>query len=140
MRGISAAIVMALALTWCAADAAAQKRGGDPKLAAVKNPVSATAASVKAGQQAYSKNCRHCHGLRGRGDGPLAPKNPSPADLTDAKWDWGASDGEIFALIMNGVPAPKSEMKAMKGTLSDRDVWNIVNFLRSIGPKGAKKS
>ena len=46
-------------------------------------------------------NCRHCHGLRGKGDGPLAPKNPRPADLTDATWDHGASDGEIYTLILN---------------------------------------
>jgi mono/diheme cytochrome c family protein len=86
----------------------------------------------------YGKNCRHCHGLRAKGDGPLAPKNPSPPDLTDATWEFGPSDGEIFAVIMNGA-APESEMKGMKGTLADRDVWNIVNYLRSIGPKDAKR-
>ncbi len=62
-------------------------------------------------------NCRQCHGLRLKGDGPLAPKNPKPADLTDDKWDHGSSDGEIFAVIWNGAPAPMSEMKPMKDTL-----------------------
>ena len=57
---------------------------GDPKLAARKNPVPANAASITAGRALYNKNCRHCHGLRGKGDGPLAPKDPKPADLTDA--------------------------------------------------------
>ena len=137
-RVVPAAFIVAIALAFATAHVDAQRRGGDPKLAKIKNPVPATAASVKAGQQAYSKNCRHCHGLRAHGDGPMAPKNPSPADLTDAKWDHGSSDGEIFSIIMNGAPAPKSEMKPMKGTLSDKDVWNIVNFLRSIGPKAAK--
>jgi mono/diheme cytochrome c family protein len=112
----------------------AQKRGGDPKLAARKNPVPATPASVTAGRALYNKNCRHCHGLRLKGDGPLAPKNPKPADLTDAKWDHGASDGEIFAVIWNGAPAPKSEMKGMKGTLTEKNVWEVINFLRSQGP------
>ena len=82
-------------------------------------------------------NCRHCHGLRAKGDGPLAPKNPPPADLTDAKWDHGSSDGEIFAIIWNGAPAPKSEMKPMKGTLTEKNVWEIVHYLRSIGPTAA---
>ena len=112
----------------------AQRRGGDPKLAARKNPVVANAASIKSGQALYGKNCRHCHGLRGKGDGPLAPKNPKPADLTDGKWDHGSSDGEIFAVIWNGAPAPMSEMKPMKGTLTEKSVWEIVNYLRSIGP------
>jgi mono/diheme cytochrome c family protein len=115
----------------------AQKRGGDPKARAVKNPVPATAASVNAGRAAYGRNCRQCHGLRAKGDGPLAPKNPRPADLTDDKWDHGSSDGEIYAVIWNGAPAPDSEMKGMKDTLTQKDVWSIVNYIRSIGPKTA---
>jgi mono/diheme cytochrome c family protein len=131
------ALAVGCLLVMAAAGVSAQRRGGDPKAAAVKNPVPSTPASIKAGLTAYNMNCRHCHGLRGKGDGPLAPKNPAPADLTDAKWDHGSSDGEIFAIIMNGAPAPMTEMKGMKGTLQDRDVWNIVNYIRSVGPKPA---
>jgi mono/diheme cytochrome c family protein len=138
MRGIAAALITLVILTGATAPLGAQKRGGDPKAAAVKNPIPSNAASIRTGQQLYGKNCRHCHGLRAKGDGPLAPKNPSPADLTDATWEFGPSDGEIFAVIMNGA-APESERKGMKGTLADRDVWNIVNYLRSIGPKDAKR-
>jgi mono/diheme cytochrome c family protein len=128
-------IVFAAALTTMSVEA--QRRGGDPKLAARKNPVPATPASVTAGRALYGKNCRHCHGIRGVGDGPLAPKNPKPANLTDDKWDHGGSDGEIFAVIWNGAPAKDSEMKPMKGTLTERNVWDTVNFVRSIGPKAA---
>jgi mono/diheme cytochrome c family protein len=116
-----------------AATVDAQRRGGDPKLAARKNPVPATPASITAGRALYNKNCRHCHGLRGRGDGPLAPSNPRPSNLTDNMWDHGGSDGEIFAIIWNGAPAPKSEMKPMKETLTERNVWDLVNFLRTLG-------
>lgn len=116
-------------------DPNAPRRGGNPRLAANKNPVPATPASIKTGQALYGKNCRQCHGIRGVGDGPLAPKNPKPADLTDATWDHGSSDGEIFAIIWNGAPAPNSEMKPMKGLLSERDVWNVVNYIRTLGPK-----
>ena len=139
MRWAAALITLAFAIALTTASAGAQRRGGDPKLAARKNPVAANAASIKSGQALYAKNCRHCHGLRGRGDGPLAPKDPKPADLTDAKWDHGSSDGEIFAIIWNGAPAPKTEMKPMKGTLTEKNVWEIVNYLRSIGPKAAAK-
>jgi mono/diheme cytochrome c family protein len=118
----------------------AQKKGGDPKLAALKNPVAANVASIKAGQGLYAKNCRHCHGLRGKGDGPLAPKSPRPADLTDAKWEHGASDGEIYTLILNGAPAPMTEMKGMKGTLTPTQIWQVVNYIRSIGPQAAAKT
>jgi mono/diheme cytochrome c family protein len=117
------------------AGVAAQKKGGDPKLAALKNPVAATAASINTGRAVSGKQRRHCHGVRGDGDGPLAPKTPRPSNLTDATWDHGGSDGEIFTIILNCAPAANSEMKPMKGTIADKDIWNIVNFLRTIGPK-----
>src|SRR5687768_9034238 len=137
MRWVATVFTLVFAVALATAVVDAQQRGGDPKLAARKNPVPSNAASIKAGQQLYAKNCRHCHGLRGRGDGLLAPKDPKPADLTDAKWDHGSSDGEMFALIWNGAPAQKSEMKPMKGTLTEKNVWEIVNYLRSIGPAAA---
>jgi mono/diheme cytochrome c family protein len=62
-----------------------------------------------------------------------------PADLTDATWVRGSTDGEIFAVIMAGA-GPKFDMKGFKGKIPDADAWNIVNFVRSIGPKNAKRS
>ena len=132
MRAVISLLAVVLMLTGAVS---AQKRGGDPKLKTIKNPVPATAASIKTGQAVYNMNCRQCHGFRGKGDGLLAPKNPSPADLTDAKWDHGDSDGEIFSIILNGAPAPKTEMKPMKGTIAEKDIWNLVNFIRTLGPK-----
>jgi mono/diheme cytochrome c family protein len=140
MRRLWMLLIVGCALLFLSVAVAAQKRGGDPKLAALKNPVPANAASIKAGQALYAKNCRHCHGPRGKGDGPLAPTNPRPADLTDAKWDHGASDGEIYTLILNGAPAPMSEMKPMKGTLSTTQIWQVVHYIRSIGQQAAQAS
>ena len=111
--------------------------GGNPKAAAIKNPVASTANSISKGRQAYNRACRQCHGPKGLGDGPLAPKNPSPANLTDGEWKYGSSDGEIFSIISNGVGGD-SEMKGMRSELTVTDMWNIVNFLRSLGPQSAK--
>jgi hypothetical protein len=30
-------------------------------------------------------------------------------------------------------------MPAFKATLSEKDLWNVVNFLRSLGPKPAAR-
>jgi mono/diheme cytochrome c family protein len=109
-------------------------KGGNPKAAAVTNPVKPTPDSIRKGQQAYQKACRHCHGVKGLGDGPLAPKNPSPANLTDEQWDYGSTDGEIYSIIANGIGG-SSEMKGLRSELTATDMWNIVNYLRSIGPK-----
>jgi mono/diheme cytochrome c family protein len=136
MRGIVAALFLAwVALVALPAGLAAQApKGGNPKAAAVKNPVPSNPASIKVGQQAYGKACRHCHGLRAKGDGPLAPKNPSPADLTDETWIYGSTDGEIYNIIANGVGGD-SEMKGLRSELTTNQMWSIVNYIRSLGPK-----
>ena len=74
----------------------------------------------------------------GKGDGPLAPKDSNPAGSDRREWDHGATDGEIFNLIQNGAGAD-SKMVAFKGKMPDQDMWHIVNFLRSLGPKDAKR-
>ena len=139
LQGVVAAIVVAaFALVSTTVSTLAQAtKGGNPKAAAVKNPVQPTAKSVAAGQQAYNRACRQCHGAKGLGDRPLAPKNPTPPKLSDGEWTYGSSDGEIFAIIANGVGGD-SEMKGHRSEMTATDMWNIVNFLRSIGPQAAK--
>ena len=122
----------------CAVSVQAQNRGGGTASAAIENPVSATAASVTAGAAAYKKYCSFCHGVAAKGDGPLAPKDSNPPDLTDATWVHGSTDGEIFTLIADGAGAD-SKMIAFKGKMPDQDVWHIINYLRSLGPKGAAR-
>jgi mono/diheme cytochrome c family protein len=134
MRGFSAALILGVALIGLASGASAQKRGGDAEAAKLKNPVAASPASVAAGQKLYATFCRHCHGVRGLGDGPLAPRNPRPPNLTDGNWEFGSTDGEIFAVIKHGA-GEDSQMKPSQPPLSDTDIWHVVNFLRSIGPK-----
>jgi copper transport protein len=101
--------------------------------AAVKNPVAATPDSIAAGQQIYRKSCATCHGIKAEGGSgnDLIPASP---DLTDEAWDHGSSDGEIFANIKNGVP-PDFNMTPWKDQLKDEEIWNVVNYLRSIAKK-----
>ena len=143
MRGVSAllmgGLILFVAVLWTAT-ADAQNRGaaaaGKPAATAVKNPVKTTPASVTAGAAAYKKYCSFCHGADAKGNGPLAPKDSMPPDLTDATWTLGSTDGEIFTVITNGAGAT-SKMIGFKGKMPDQDIWHIINFLRSFGPKGA---
>ncbi len=104
--------------------------------AKLKNPVAGSADSIAAGKALYGKYCRFCHGTAGDGQSPTAPKDIKPADLTDAKWDRGSTDGEIFLVIQEGA-GPLFQMKGLKGKLSEEDTWHIVNFTRTLA-SGAK--
>ena len=53
-------------------------------------------------------------------------------------WVRGSTDGEIFKVIMEGA-GPELKMKGVKGRLMDNDVWNLVNYIRSLGPKTASR-
>src|SRR6478672_3270957 len=105
MRRVSTVLIPALALSCVAlmtVSAGAQNPGGSPEGKKMKNPVASSPESIKAGAAAFQKNCRFCHGADAKGDGPMAPKDTHPSNLTDAKWDRGSTDGEIFIVMRDG--------------------------------------
>ena len=106
---------------------------GNADAAKVRNPVAATPESIAAGKQIFTRNCATCHGINAEG-GPGNDLIPPAPDLTDDKWDHGSTDGEVFDVIKNGV-APDFNMIPWKDKLKDPDVWNVVNYLRSIAKK-----
>ena len=112
----------------------AQQSNGDPSAKTLKNPVPANAKSIAAGQQLYQKYCRFCHGDSAKGDGTLAPSGSRPRDLTDPAWQKKTSDGEIFVSIRDGVP-PKFQMKGFRSKITAQEMWQIVNYVRSLAPR-----
>ena len=58
--------------------------------------------------------------------------DPKPADLTDAEWKHGPSDGEIFTVIRDGVKG--TGMKSFSKKLTVHQIWDVINYVRSIGP------
>src|SRR3954454_11538635 len=100
-------VVVAVSLTSLAAGSGAQsaqgmaKRGGNPEAAKNQNPVPSTPESVGQGRRVYQRLCSRCHGSAGQG-GARGGGGAQPADLTDDRWDYGSSDGEIFAAIHDG--------------------------------------
>ena len=116
--------------------AAGEQTTSRPVAAKLKNPVPASAASIASGQQLFQKYCRFCHGATGLGDSPSAPKDTKPSNLTDATWDRGGSDGEIYTVIQEGA-GPDYKMKGLKAKITEQDTWHLVNFVRSLA--SAKK-
>ena len=108
---------------------------------ALTNPVAVTPASIAAGKRVYDANCTACHGNAAQGSvraGTVISiieeqRGTQPPDLTDAEWDHGGSDVEIFGVIKRGVPP--TMMPSFNGAIPDTDIWNLINYIRSLGPR-----
>ena len=132
-NGFVSLLVVAL-VALVAASAGAQNPGGSPEGKKLKNPAASSPDSIKAGAASFGKYCKFCHGADAKGNGPMAPKDTHPSDLTDAKWDRGSTDGEIFLVIREGA-GPKMDMKGFKSKMTDQEIWNVVNYLHSLQAK-----
>ncbi len=107
-------------------------------VAALQNPVAATPASIAAGKRAYDLNCAGCHGNKAQGSEKAGvvisiiqeQGGKQPPDLTDAAWDHGSSDSEIFGVIKRGVPP--TMMAGFDGRIPDAEIWSLVNYLRAL--------
>src|SRR2546427_7920017 len=133
-RFVSALVLALVALV--AVSAGAQNPGGSADGKKLKNPVASSPESIKAGATLYGKYCKFCHGADAKGNGPMAPKDTHPPNLIDAEWLYGGSDGEIFSVIRDGAgpPGPKQLMKPFKSKMTEQEIWQVVTYLRSLGP------
>ncbi|TAL72512.1 MAG: cytochrome c [Bacteroidetes bacterium] len=93
----------------------------------MKNPVAVSDASTKAGQVLYAKTCAACHGKTGLGDGPKAKSLKTAATNFSKAESQNQTDGEHFYKTKTG----RGDMPKYEGKLSDDDIWNIVNYVRT---------
>lgn len=97
----------------------------------VANPVQTTPESVAAGKKLYAKYCATCHGNTGAGDGPGGQGlTPEPANFSDPKMMAHETDGALFWKITEG----RRHMPGWGDTLTERDRWHLVNYLRTLPP------
>lgn len=111
----------------------------NPDAAKIKNPTERTVDSVAAGKKLFIFYCAGCHGPGGKGDGGVygAFGGGSPTNLTEDAWQRAMSDGEIFTAIRDGIGVV--EMAGMKKRMTDAQLWDVVNFIRSIAERPAAK-
>ncbi|MBT5551759.1 MAG: cytochrome c [Nitrospina sp.] len=92
----------------------------------------ADAANGKAIYQKKAKPmaCKMCHGAKGDGAGKLGKAlKPSPRDFTCAATMKKISAGQMFHVIKNG--SAGTGMVAHKKTLKDKEIWDVVKYIRS---------
>jgi mono/diheme cytochrome c family protein len=131
---VSAFIIFAVILSGLIAEAQEPRRNIEAQR--LKNPVPSGAESIEAGKKLYQHHCASCHGPQGKGDGGLALSGGTPSDFTDETWDYGSTDGEIFVVIRDGV---SSDMLSYKEKLDEKQIWQVVHFIRSLGPKSKEE-
>jgi len=73
-----------------------------------------------------------CHGKEGAGDGDLAEDMKLKLkDLRNADALKDLNDGDMYNLINNG----KGKMMGEEGRLKPDEIWDVVNFVRSLSKK-----
>lgn len=94
---------------------------------AKKNPVKTDAESIEAGKELYNKNCASCHGKKGLGDGPKAKLIETFSGDFSSDAYQKQTDGEHFYKTKAG----RGDMPGYDKKISDEDIWNIVNYMRT---------
>jgi mono/diheme cytochrome c family protein len=102
-----------------------------PEAAAKVNPVKPTQESLAKGKKLYGFDCAMCHGNNGDGKGDMATDMKNVTDFTNPDALKNRTDGELFYVIRNG----KGEMPPEGDRAKDPDIWNLVNYIRSLAKK-----
>lgn len=89
---------------------------------------SRTSTAQNEGKKIYHSLCATCHGTQGRGDGaPGITFTIKPADFHDKRIR-EEKDGSLFWKISEG----KGEMPAFKESLTDKQRWQLVAFIKNL--------
>ncbi|WP_455220669.1 c-type cytochrome [Kaarinaea lacus] len=103
----------------------------------LKNPIPASAESIKQGRRLFRIYCAACHGLSGKADSPVSGKIGA-IDLTDdyvqinltEGWIWGTITFGSFVMPAYGVPNA-DPAKGGSNDLSVEERWHVVNYVKN---------
>ena len=88
------------------------------------------------GQKIYKISCALCHGMTGKGDGPIAMHlDPKPAVLTDPgiTGNEESTAYDNFQVISVGIA--NTAMVAWSEILPEEDLWDVTYFIRTFSNK-----
>ena len=97
-----------------------------------KNPVPLTPAVLAAARAHFADHCASCHGNDGKGTSGLgALMYPRTPDMTGPATQ-SLSDGELFAIIENGVRLTGMPAFGSGTPQSAAESWALVHFIRHL--------
>ena len=94
------------------------------------NPAAYSKTVIREGRKSYLRLCQDCHGYDGRAQ--AVRDFDAPNLRTPDIWRYGSSDGELFVTIRDGAG---HDMPPFGRRLDEDKTWQLVHYLRSIGPK-----
>lgn len=101
------------------------------KLRDLKNPVPLTPEVLADGRAHFADHCAGCHGNDGKGGGMGKQMYPKAPDMTLAATQ-SLSDGELFAIIENGVRLTGMPGFGTGTAESAEGSWGLVHFIRHL--------
>ena len=130
LSGVGIVCLALIAWTSFGAPSALAERMAREQARELRNPVGYTAEELREGRKTYLRLCQYCHGADGRAQ--ANPDFEAPSLRTPGTWRYGASDGEMFVSIRDGAG---HEMPPFGKQLAEDRIWQLVHYVRSIGPK-----
>jgi high-affinity iron transporter len=95
--------------------------------------------SLENGRILYMNNCKVCHGLKGKGDGPIAMQlDPKPAVLADPQLtgDEHSKPYDNFQIINVGIA--NTAMVGWADQFSEKELWDVTYFIRTFSNENVK--
>ena len=100
-------------------------------LRGVENPMPPSLAVLAGGRAHFADHCAGCHGNDGKGGGMGKQMYPRAPDMTLAATQ-SLSDGELFAVIENGVRLTGMPGFGSGTAESAVGTWGLVHFIRHL--------
>jgi mono/diheme cytochrome c family protein len=100
------------------------------------NPLKPTEENIASGKDSFTSYCMVCHGLDGQNTGvPFADTVSPPVPSLASEQVQAYTDGQLKWIIKNGIWP--SGMPPSDGDFSDREMWEMVLYIRHLPPAGS---
>ena len=104
--------------------------------------------AVEHGETSYARHCASCHGANLEGAKNWRERNPDgslpPPPHDETGHTWHHPEHMLFKITKAGgqaivPPTFKSAMPAFNGLLTDKEIWNVLSFIKSRWPESIQK-